>query len=163
VAGLAAMLLAPLMIVIAIAVRVSSKGPAWFRQARLGRGGAPFTLYKFRTMTMNAPDLRNPDGSTYSAPDDPRVTPLGKFLRASSLDELPQIFNVLRGDMSLVGPRPELPDQLRFYSETDKRRLSVRPGITGLAQLSGRNSLSWATRRQFDLEYVERQSFGFDL
>jgi undecaprenyl phosphate N,N'-diacetylbacillosamine 1-phosphate transferase len=144
-------------------VRLTSPGPALFRQSRLGRDGVPFTLYKFRTMRVGAPDRRNSDGSTYSAPDDTRVTPLGRFLRATSLDELAQLVNVVRGDMSLVGPRPELLDQLLFYSESDKRRLLVRPGITGLAQLSGRNSLAWRERRQLDLEYVERRSLRLDL
>jgi lipopolysaccharide/colanic/teichoic acid biosynthesis glycosyltransferase len=156
-------LLSPLLAVIAISIRISSRGPALFRQERLGRSGVPFRLFKFRTMFQNAPDIRNPDGSTFNADDDPRVTPLGRFLRAASLDELPQFINVLKGDMSLVGPRPELPDQLRFYSETDKRRLRVRPGLTGLAQISGRNEIAWERRRQLDVEYVSRRSFWMDI
>jgi lipopolysaccharide/colanic/teichoic acid biosynthesis glycosyltransferase len=151
------------MLLTALAVRATSSGPAWFRQKRLGLGGAPFTLFKFRTMTADAPDLRNADGSTFNSPDDPRVTPVGRFLRATSLDELPQLFNVIKGDMSLVGPRPELVDQVRFYSDRDKQRLEVRPGITGLAQLSGRNSLAWSKRRELDLEYLERRTLGLDL
>ena len=117
----------PLLLVLAAAVRITSPGAALFRQKRMGRGGKPFMLYKFRTMSTGAPDIRNADGSAWSAPDDARVTRLGQFLRASSLDELPQLINVFKGDMSLVGPRPELPDQIRFYSETDNRRLCIRP------------------------------------
>lgn len=162
VSGAAVIALSPVMAAIAIAVRLTSRGPALFRQRRLGRGGSPFTLYKFRTMRAGAPDVRNADGSTYNAPDDPRLTRLGRFLRATSLDELPQLLNVLKGDMSLVGPRPELVDQLRFYSPEDKRRLLVRPGITGLAQLSGRNTAAWSERRQLDLDYVRRRSLWLD-
>jgi lipopolysaccharide/colanic/teichoic acid biosynthesis glycosyltransferase len=163
VAGAALLLLSPVMLLIGMAIGLTSLGAPVFRQKRLGRGGVPFTLYKFRTMMAGAPDLRNADGSTYNAPRDPRVTPLGRVLRATSLDELPQLVNVVKGEMSLVGPRPELVDQLRFYSETDKRRLEVRPGITGLAQLNGRNALAWSERRQLDLEYVERRSLSLDL
>ena len=162
VAGVALLLLSPVMLLVAIAVRFTSAGPALFRQERRGRGGRLFTLLKFRTMSCGAPDLRNPDGSAFSAPDDPRVTPLGQFLRASSLDELPQLLNVLKGDMSLVGPRPELPDQIRFYSDNDKRRLCVRPGLTGLAQVCGRNGLSWERRRQLDVDYVDHRSLPLD-
>ncbi|HVW11020.1 MAG TPA: sugar transferase [Bryobacteraceae bacterium] len=160
--GAALIVLSPLLLAIAAAVRLTSPGPALFRQQRLGRGGRAFTLNKFRTMTVNAPDLRNADGSAWSSPDDPRVTRIGHFLRSTSLDELPQLINVFKGDMSLVGPRPELPDQIRFYSESDKRRLSARPGLTGLAQISGRNEIPWERRRQLDVEYIDRRSLGLD-
>ena len=162
-AGSALIVLSPLLACLATAVRATSPGPALFRQQRLGRGGRVFTLCKFRTMSCGAADLRNSDGSAYSAADDPRVTRLGRFLRTSSLDELPQLFNVFLGDMSLVGPRPELPDQIRFYSENDKRRLCIRPGLTGLAQISGRNEIPWERRRQLDVEYVERRSLALDV
>jgi lipopolysaccharide/colanic/teichoic acid biosynthesis glycosyltransferase len=134
-----------------------------FRQERLGRGGVPFTLHKFRTMIENAPDQRNADGSTFIAPCDRRVTRLGRLLRSSSLDELPQLFNILSGEMSLVGPRPDQVDQARFYSGAEWRRNLVKPGITGLAQVSGRNAILWASRKQLDLEYVARQSVRLDL
>jgi lipopolysaccharide/colanic/teichoic acid biosynthesis glycosyltransferase len=114
-------------------------------------------------MYTNAQDLRNPDGSAYSSDTDPRVTPVGRLLRQTSLDELPQLINVLRGEMSLVGPRPDQLDQLRFYSEQEKRKLLVKPGITGLAQISGRNNIPWERRKALDIEYVERQSFWLDL
>jgi lipopolysaccharide/colanic/teichoic acid biosynthesis glycosyltransferase len=114
-------------------------------------------------MYDNAPDARNPDGSAYTGEGDPRVTRLGSLLRKTSLDELPQLFNVLRGEMSLVGPRPDQLDQLRYYTETEKRKLNVKPGITGLAQISGRNNISWERRKALDVEYVDRQSFWLDL
>jgi lipopolysaccharide/colanic/teichoic acid biosynthesis glycosyltransferase len=114
-------------------------------------------------MAYNAPDLRNADGSAYTGQEDPRVTRVGRFLRKTSLDELPQLLNVLRGEMSLVGPRPDQVDQLRYYTEEEKRKLLVKPGITGLAQISGRNNISWEHRKALDVEYVERQSFWLDL
>lgn len=155
--------LSPVLLLCALAVRRSSRGPVLFRQRRLGQDGRPFHLLKFRSMYDNPPDLRNADGSAYTGDDDPRVTRVGRFLRKTSLDELPQIFNVLRGDMSLVGPRPDQVDQLRYYTETEKRKLNVKPGITGLAQISGRNNISWERRKTLDVEYVDRQSFWFDF
>lgn len=157
------LILSPVLLLCALAVLRSSPGPLLFRQRRLGRHGTPFNLLKFRSMYHNAPDLRNADGSTYTGGDDPRVTRVGRFLRSTSLDELPQMLNVLKGDMSLVGPRPDLVDQLRFYTETEKRKLNVRPGITGLAQICGRNNISWERRKALDVEYVDRQSFWLDL
>ena len=114
-------------------------------------------------MYDNPPDRRNADGSAYTGDDDPRVTRVGRFLRRTSLDELPQLFNVLRSDMSLVGPRPDQVDQLCYYTETEKRKLDVKPGITGLAQVSGRNNITWDRRKALDVECVDRQSFWFDL
>ena len=155
--------LSPVLLVCALAVRWSAPGPVLFRQRRLGLQGSAFSLLKFRSMVYNAPDLRNADGSAYSADNDPRVTRVGRFLRKTSLDELPQLLNVLRGDMSLVGPRPDQVDQIRFYTERERRKLLVRPGITGLAQMSGRNNISWERRKALDVEYVDRQSFWLDL
>ena len=163
VAVVSTLLLAPVFIAVAVTIRLSSPGPALYRSARLGRHGRTFEMLKFRTMTVGAPDLRNPDGSTFSGEADPRITPLGRWLRRTSLDELPQLWNVLRGDMSLVGPRPDLPDQIRYYAPADHRRLTVRPGLTGLAQTAGRNALSWEQRRALDLQYVDSHSFGGDL
>jgi lipopolysaccharide/colanic/teichoic acid biosynthesis glycosyltransferase len=114
-------------------------------------------------MIQDAPDLRNADGSAYSADNDPRVTRVGSFLRKTSLDELPQLFNVLHGDMTLVGPRPDQADQIRFYTKTDTRKLSVKPGLTGLAQIGGRNNISWERRKSLDVEYANRKSFWLDL
>jgi lipopolysaccharide/colanic/teichoic acid biosynthesis glycosyltransferase len=155
--------LAPVFLICAAFVRFSSPGPVLFSQWRLGLYGKPFRLWKFRSMRHRAPDLRNPDGSAYTGSDDPRVTSAGRFLRASSLDELPQLWNVLRGDMSLVGPRPDQIDQRRFYSERESRKLQVKPGLTGLAQISGRNAISWERRKALDVEYAERGNFMLDL
>ncbi len=154
---------APLFLLLALAIRLDSRGRVLFRQQRLGRGGMPFTLYKFRTMIENAPDFRNADGSTFNSPCDRRVTRLGRLLRSSSLDELPQLLNILSGAMSLVGPRPDQVDQAKFYSGDEWRRNLVKPGITGLAQVSGRNAILWASRKQLDIEYVASQSTLLDL
>lgn len=151
------------MLPVAVAVALTSPGPVLFRHQRLGRGGRPFFIYKFRTMVVDAPDLRNPDGSTYSGLVDPRTTRVGSFLRRTSLDELPQLFNVLRGEMSLVGPRPDIVDQFSYYTEEERRKLLVMPGLTGLAQISGRNSLSWEERKRLDVEYVDRRCARLDL
>jgi undecaprenyl phosphate N,N'-diacetylbacillosamine 1-phosphate transferase len=162
--GTAALIaLAPFLIACALAVWLSSPGPILFRQPRLGTHGRPFMLLKFRSMIHNAPDLRNADGSTFAGDDDHRVTRVGRLLRKTSLDELPQLFNILLGEMSLVGPRPDQVDQLCFYTEIEKRKLLVKPGITGLAQISGRNNIPWERRKALDVEYVDRQSFWLDL
>jgi undecaprenyl phosphate N,N'-diacetylbacillosamine 1-phosphate transferase len=161
--SMALVLLSPLMVLIAFAIRLDLSGSALFRQQRLARGGVAFTLFKFRTMIVDAPDIRNDDGSTFNSPADARVTRVGRFLRRTSLDELPQLFNVLIGEMSLVGPRPDQVDQARFYSDAGWSRSVVKPGITGLAQISGRNALPWAERTQIDLEYVGHQSLLLDL
>jgi undecaprenyl phosphate N,N'-diacetylbacillosamine 1-phosphate transferase len=163
IASLLLVALSPVLLACALAVRRSSPGPILFRQSRLGQDGRPFELIKFRSMHENAPDLFNRDGSAWLGANDPRVTRVGRFLRKTSLDELPQLINVLRGDMSLVGPRPDQVHQLRFYTETEKRKLKVRPGMTGLAQVSGRNNISWERRKALDVQYVDRQSLWLDL
>ena len=163
IASLLLAILSPVLLACALAVRRSSRGPIFYRQWRLGLNGRPFELIKFRGMYHNAPDLYNRDGSAWVGGNDPRVTRVGRFLRRTSLDELPQLVNVLRGDMSLVGPRPDQVDKLRFYTETEKRKLNVRPGITGLAQVSGRNTISWECRKALDVQYVDRQSFWLDV
>ena len=148
---LTAALWGPLLLVIAWGVAAKMGRPVFFRQERSGKNGAPFTLIKFRTM-------REGDG-----PDAERLTGFGRFLRASSLDELPELLNVLRGEMSLVGPRPLLPRYLPRYSKTQARRHDVRPGLTGWAQVNGRNALSWADRFALDVWYVEHQSLLLDV
>lgn len=155
--------LSPLLLLIGLAVRLTSPGPVLFRQKRLGRKGAIFAIYKFRTMRNDAPDIRNADGSAFNSENDPRVTTIGKWLRKTSLDELPQFLNVLAGSISLVGPRPDQADQLAYYTEAEKQRLAVKPGITGLAQISGRNLLSWEARKQLDITYVRQWSLRLDL
>jgi undecaprenyl phosphate N,N'-diacetylbacillosamine 1-phosphate transferase len=146
-----------------LVVRAGSPGPILYRQKRMGMNGQPFELLKFRTMYADAPDLRNSDGSTFNSAHDTRVTTGGRFLRKTSLDEIPQLINVLRGEMSLVGPRPELPDAIQHYRPQDHLRLSVLPGMTGLPQVRGRNTLSWLDRRDLDVEYVQTRSLWLDL
>ncbi|HEY7281200.1 MAG TPA: sugar transferase [Actinomycetota bacterium] len=165
------LLTAPVWLVTAIAVKVSSHGPVFFRQIRVGRGGTPFTVYKFRTMHNGAEEalaelraLNEASGPLFKMRDDPRVTRVGKFLRRWSLDELPQLWNVVRGDMSLVGPRPPLPEEVEAYEQDwHFDRLEVMPGITGLWQVSGRSNLSFDDYMRLDLSYVENWSVGFDM
>lgn len=156
-AALALLLLFWLIVLVGILVRVKLGGPVLFRQMRPGKNGRLFCLLKFRTMT----DARDADGRLL--PDRERLTPFGRRLRGSSLDELPQLWNVLRGDMSLVGPRPQLVRDLVFMTEAQKRRHTVRPGLTGLAQVSGRNALAWDRKLEKDLEYVDGISLRLDL
>ena len=156
-------LLSPILAILALMVKVDSRGPIIFKQKRLGKNGAIFEMYKFRTMYVDAPDLRNEDGSTFNSDNDPRVTKVGKILRKTSLDELPQILNILKGEMSFIGPRPDLPDHYELYSEADKKKLTVRPGVTGYAQANGRNSNSWAQRIAMDIFYIENFSLLMDV
>jgi lipopolysaccharide/colanic/teichoic acid biosynthesis glycosyltransferase len=153
----ALVLAAPLLAVVWVLVRWTLGPPAVFRQQRPGLHGAPFEILKFRTMT----DDRADDGSLL--PDGDRITRLGAFLRKTSIDEVPELWNVLRGEMSLVGPRPLLTEYLPHYSPRERRRHEVRPGITGLAQVSGRNLIGWAGRLECDAQYVERMSLGLDV
>jgi exopolysaccharide biosynthesis polyprenyl glycosylphosphotransferase len=168
IAVVALIVLAPLMVAIAVAVRATSPGPALFRQARIGKDGVQFTILKFRTMRQYA-EARKVElvGDGHGVPvkirQDPRVTPLGARLRRHSLDELPQLLNVLRGDMSLVGPRPPLPEEVARYGDDVRRRLVVRPGMTGLWQVNGRSDLSWEESVRLDLRYVENWSLMLDL
>ncbi len=157
VAAAAMVVLSPLMVVVAVLVRWRLGSPVLFRQTRPGLHARPFTILKFRTMR----DLRGPDGSPL--PDRHRLTEFGAFLRRTSLDELPELWNVLRGDMSLVGPRPLLPEYLPHYDSSQARRHEVRPGLTGLAQVNGRNATTWERRLELDVEYVDRISPWLDL
>ena len=156
-AALALLMLAPVMLVTALLVRRYLGSPVLFSQTRPGFKGKPFQVYKFRTMT----DARDSDGNLL--PDDVRLTPFGLFLRSSSLDELPQLFNVLKGDIALVGPRPLLMAYLPLYSARQARRHDVRPGITGGAQVHGRNAIRGEQKFELDVWYVENQSFWLDL
>ena len=153
------LVLCPVFIVIVIAIRFGSKGPAVFKQERAGRNARPFVFYKFRTMRTDA----DPFGASPKAGDDPRITKVGKFLREYSLDELPQLFNVLKGEMSLVGPRPLYISQMAEWDDRQKKRLLVKPGLTGLAQISGRGALKREQKLEFDVEYVERASLWLDI
>jgi len=149
--------LSPLLAFIALMVRAKLGSPVLFRQVRPGMGGRPFTIYKFRTMT----DARGSDGKLL--PDGERLTRFGRFLRSASLDELPELFNVLKGDMSLVGPRPLLMEYLDRYTPEQARRHEVKPGITGWAQVNGRNALSWEEKFKLDVWYVDNVSLWLDL
>jgi exopolysaccharide biosynthesis polyprenyl glycosylphosphotransferase len=170
-AGLGVLVLAPVLVSLALAVRVTSRGPVFFRQERVGRDGHTFTMLKFRSMVHGAYRLHEQlaagdhDGNDvlYKDKVDPRVTRVGRVLRRYSLDELPQLFNVLRGDMSLVGPRPPLRSEVERYGHDMHRRFLVKPGITGLWQVSGRSDLSWDDSERIDVRYVENWSFTFDL
>ena len=153
----AIVVLAPVYAAVALAVRLNLGRPVIFSQQRPGKNGIPFTLYKFRTMR----DARDAGGELL--PDARRLTRLGAFLRATSLDELPELVNVLRGEMSLVGPRPLLMEYLPLYSPEQRRRHDVRPGVTGLAQVNGRNALTWREKFALDVEYVDRVSFVLDV
>ena len=168
VAGL--LVLAPVLVLVALVVRLDSPGAALFRQTRTGRNGVPFTMLKFRTMQCNAEDRRAElsallvgDSILFKLRDDPRTTRVGRFLRRYSLDELPQLINVLLGNMALVGPRPPLPEEVARYHPDVRRRLAVKPGITGLWQVSGRSDLSWEESVRLDLRYVDNWSLGTDI
>jgi lipopolysaccharide/colanic/teichoic acid biosynthesis glycosyltransferase len=156
-AGAGLIVLAPVLLGLAIAIRLKLGSPVLFRQTRPGYQGRPFTIYKFRTML----DLAGPDGRP--RPDAERLTRFGRILRATSLDELPELVNVLKGDMSIVGPRPLIMEYLPRYTPEQARRMDVLPGITGLAQVSGRNAVSWEERFRLDVEYVDTWSFALDL
>jgi lipopolysaccharide/colanic/teichoic acid biosynthesis glycosyltransferase len=153
----ALLLLAPLLVILALFVRVKLGAPILFRQRRPGLHGKLFTLYKFRTMT----DARDAQGNLF--PDAQRLTAFGRFLRSASLDELPELFNVIKGEMSLVGPRPLLAQYLERYTPEQMRRHHVLPGLTGWAQVNGRNALTWEQKFELDVWYVEHQSFSLDL
>jgi len=150
-------LMSPVILVIWITVRIRLGAPAIFTQQRPGLYGTPFVLYKFRTMTDEK------DSQNQLLPDTSRLTPLGKILRSTSLDELPELYNVLKGDMSIVGPRPLLMEYLNHYTEEQARRHDVKPGITGLAQVNGRNALCWETKFNLDVWYVENHTIWLDI
>jgi len=164
------LVLSPLLVLLAFLVRLDSAGPAFYRQVRIGKHGRPFTIWKFRTMETGA-DARLPelysynesDGPLFKIRQDPRVTRVGRWLRRYSLDELPQLFNVVLGSMTLVGPRPALPSEVEQYEDDVRRRLAVKPGITGLWQVSGRADLTWAQGTRLDLRYIDNWSLLLDL
>ena len=149
--------LSPVLLILSVLVRVKLGSPILFKQERPGRDEKIFTLCKFRTMT----DKRDEQGELL--PDEVRLTKFGKLLRSTSLDELPELFNILKGDMSIIGPRPLLVSYLPYYTEREKKRHSIRPGLTGLAQVSGRNFIDWDKRLEKDIEYVEHLSFKMDI
>ena len=153
----ALLVLSPLLIPITLLLALANDGKPFFFQKRPGRNEKIFNIIKFKTMT----DERDPDGNLL--PDADRLTGIGKFVRKTSIDEIPQLLNVLKGDMSIIGPRPLLPQYLSLYTERQQRRHEVKPGITGWAQVNGRNAISWTKKFEYDVWYVENQSFGLDL
>lgn len=164
-------ILSPLFLIIAIAIKAEDpKGSVFYSQTRLGRGETPFKMYKFRSMVSNADQLLEEllknneiDGAMFKMQDDPRVTKIGKFIRKYSIDELPQLLNVLQGSMSLVGPRPPLPREVEEYSDYDKQCLAVKPGCTGLWQATVRNSVGFDDMVKLDLTYISKRSVAFDV
>ena len=155
-------ILLTILIIIAPLIVLTDKGPIFYNAKRIGKDGKLFKMYKFRSMYVNAPDIRLEDGSTYNGEDDPRVTKIGKFLRKTSLDEVPQILNVLKGDMSIIGPRPDPPDWLERYPDDVKIFLTVRPGITGYSQAYYRNSVDGEEKMSNDVYYAQNCSVLLD-
>lgn len=153
----------PIYLLTAIFIRLESEGPVIFKQKRLGVNGVPFNIYKFRSMYINS---ENKGSGVYSGKDDPRVTKVGKFIRLTSIDELPQFFNILKGDMAIIGPRPALtyhPWQYEEYTEEQKKMFSVRPGVTGWAQIHGRKDVEWNKRIEMNVWYAEHLNFWLDV
>ena len=164
------LVLSPLFVVIAIIIKFTSKGPVFFSQKRVGRDGKEFKMYKFRSMVVNAEELKEKlaaqnemSGPMFKMKDDPRVTKVGKFIRKTSIDELPQLFNVLKGDMSLVGPRPSLPKEVAQFEDWMYRRLEVKPGLTCYWQVSGRNNIDFEDWMKLDIRYVEERNLWIDI
>jgi len=164
-------LLSPIFLIVAILIKVEDpKGPVFFKQVRIGKDETEFHMYKFRSMVTDAEErlkdllaLNEVSGAMFKMKDDPRITKIGKFIRKTSIDELPQLWNVLRGEMSLVGPRPPLPREVEEYSSYDKQRLLVTPGCTGLWQVSGRNSLGFKEMVELDVRYISNRNIFFDI
>lgn len=168
--AVALILLSPLFIILAIKIKAEDGGPVFYSQIRIGKDEKPFRIYKFRSMVVNAEKMKKDlleknevEGAMFKMHDDPRITKVGKFIRAHSLDELPQLWNVLIGNMSLVGPRPPLPKEVEMYSEYDKQRLLVKPGCSGLWQATSRNEANFDEMVQLDIEYINQSNIFFDL
>lgn len=167
---LGVLLLSPLFIIIAIIIKTTSKGPVFFSQKRVGKNGKEFDMYKFRSMVVNAEELKERleaqnemSGPMFKIKDDPRVTKIGKFIRKTSIDELPQLWNVLKGDMSLVGPRPSLPKEVAQFDKWMNKRLEVKPGLTCYWQVSGRNNIDFEDWMKLDIKYVDERSTWIDI
>ncbi len=164
------LILSPIYLIIGVGIKLDSKGPVIFRQIRVGKEGRNFTIYKFRTMVVSAEskreleiDSENVNNFIFQTKNDNRITKVGGFLRKTSLDEIPQLFNVLFGNMSLVGPRPEIPEVVKYYPESYFQRLLVLPGITGLAQISGRGEIELGKTVEYDLKYINNFSVWYDI
>ncbi|WP_242865696.1 sugar transferase [Desulfosporosinus sp. HMP52] len=168
--GMGLIAISPILLAVAIAIKVTSDGPVFFGQERVGLNGRTFKMYKFRSMVVNAEELKaklthlnEMSGPVFKITNDPRVTSVGRFLRRTSLDELPQLWNVLIGEMSLVGPRPPLPSEVNMYDPKHRKRLAVKPGITCIWQISGRNEVDFEEWMEMDADYVERCSLWMDV
>jgi undecaprenyl phosphate N,N'-diacetylbacillosamine 1-phosphate transferase len=152
-----------ILIIIGPIIYFQDKGSIFYNAPRLGKDGKVFKMFKFRSMKLNAPDIRNEDGSTFNAEDDPRLTKIGKFIRKTSLDETPQLLNIIKGDMGIIGPRPDLPEHRVLYEGNEERKLEIRPGLTGFNQAYYRNTVPWKERIQHDIYYIDHLSLWFDI
>lgn len=152
-----------IIVIVGLVIKIEDRGPVFYSANRLGKNESTYKMYKFRTMKVNAPDIRNDDGSTFNSDQDPRLLSSGKFFRKTSIDELPQLINVLIGNMSIIGPRPDLPEHILQYTEPEKEKLSVLPGVTGYSQAYFRNSIEWTERKKNDVYYAKNVRFLFDL
>lgn len=152
-----------LLAVIGPIIYFQDKGSIFYNAPRLGKDGKLFKMYKFRSMKMNAPDIRNEDGSTFNAEDDPRLTKIGKFIRKTSIDETPQLLNIIKGDMSIIGPRPDLPEHMELYEGNEARKLEIRPGVTGFNQAFFRNTVPWKERIKNDIYYIDHLTMLMDI
>lgn len=152
-----------ILVVVGPMIYFQDKGSIFYNASRLGKDGKIFKMYKFRSMKMNAPDLRNEDGSTFNAEDDPRLTKIGIFIRKTSLDETPQLLNIIKGDMSIIGPRPDLPEHMELYEGNEARKLEIRPGVTGYNQAYFRNTIPWKERIKNDIYYIDHLTMWMDI
>jgi undecaprenyl phosphate N,N'-diacetylbacillosamine 1-phosphate transferase len=155
-----------LLIILAVLgpiIYIQDRGKIFYNAPRLGKNGKVFKMYKLRSMKINAPDLRNEDGSTFNAEDDPRLTRIGKLIRKTSLDETPQLLNIIKGDMSIIGPRPDLPEHRGLYEGNEERKLEIRPGVTGYNQAYFRNTVPWKERIHNDIYYIDHLSWWLDI
>lgn len=152
-----------ILMIIGPIIYFQDKGSIFYNAPRLGKNGEVFKMYKFRSMKLNAPDLRNEDGSTYNSEDDPRLIKVGKLIRKTSLDETPQLLNIIKGDMSIIGPRPDLPEHIKMYEGEEERKLEVRPGVTGYNQAYFRNTVPWKDRIKNDIYYIDHLSWQLDI
>ena len=152
-----------ILVIVGPMIYFQDKGSIFYNAPRLGKDGKIFKMYKFRSMKMNAPDLRNEDGSTFNAEDDPRLTKIGKFIRKTSLDETPQLLNIIKGDMSIIGPRPDLPEHMELYEGNEARKLEIRPGVTGYNQAYFRNTIPWKERIKNDIYYIDHLTMWMDI
>lgn len=152
-----------ILVVIGPIIYFQDKGPIFYNAPRLGKDGKVFIMYKFRSMKVNAPDIRNEDGSTFNSEDDPRLTKVGKFIRKSSIDETPQLLNIIKGNMSIIGPRPDLPEHIELYEGNESRKLEIRPGVTGFNQAYFRNTIPWEERIKNDIYYIDHLTMWMDI